>query len=730
MFKTYLEIISQEKYKRFEKENTKYLISEKYKHRLGELLKKFFTNKNSKIVNTIIIPYISSNEYSITSIDKEIIDYLNNHDYKCTEESYLLGYCINDKNKEMPITDVLKMIKQYNIEKLEQDKKDNPQYSINYDKRIKAKQNFKENYLTYYQNFNKNISKIIVFTWSPRAIASMSTSVGWESCMNLYDGQYRNKVFPTIEAGAFIAWLVQKGDEEILNNPQARILIKTYVSQNGKIFWYPSENIYGTASQEFYIKVRDFVIKKQEIHITDEDLQDVYKFDQDQYLDTNEVDELSLKNIFKERYIPILEKKLKNQTQFTLKELENYLEEAIQFNINIHLIKKILTHLKNMIPKTDQNYFDDILRYAYRHNNYNVVNVLLTDTAYNTLIDKNVLLIYAVKVNNIEVVKKLLNDGIDPSFDDNSAIEIALQKGFIDIVKLLLQDKRVKSKISENTILYTAIEYGHFDIVKFLIQEQKINPSAHNNYAILLASEKGHIEILKLLLQDPRIKPNDDMNIAFQLAAQNGHIEIVKLLLQDQWIDPSDYNNYAIQLAAKNGHTEVVKLLLQDPRIDPSDNNNYALQLAAKNGHTEIVQLLLKDPRVDPNANNNKALENAIKNKHIQIVKLLLQHKKLKLTEEDSDFILLATDTEQIDVIKLLLQNENLHPEYNDNYALEVAISKGNIDIVKLLLQDKRVLSIINNNKLNDYIHMAKSDNFTQIVNLLKQYKKIIQQHK
>ena len=732
MLKTYLEIISQEKYKEFEEKNKHYLTSEKYKKRFEELLKRFFTDENGKIINTIIIPYFSQNTQSLKQIDKEIITYLNNHGYRCTEESYLLGYCFNDKNKKMPIVDVLKMISQYNLEKLEKQKQENLQYSANYDNKIKAKQNFKENYLTYYQNFTKNRSKVIVFTWLPRAIASMSTNVGWTSCMNLYKGGSTRYIFPSIEAGIFIAWLVQEGDEEILDNPQARILIKTYVSQNDKVFWYPSGDIFGTASKDFYEKVKDFVLKKQEIHITDKDLEYIYIFDNAQYVDDSTANNyLSLKIIFKERYIKVLNNKIKNNTQFTITDLE----DAIKFNIDINLVKKVLLYIKNNINKDD---FHEILKIAYQYNRYDVINMILTDTSYHTLIDKEVFLQYAVKINNIEIVKKLLHGEIDANFDYNNIIEIAIEKNFVDIVKLLLQNKIIQSKINKQHIFNSAIKYICYDIVKLLLQDKTIDPSENNNYAVKLAARQGSAEIVKLLSQDPRVDPSapgipdkfsrscatPENNSAIELAAIFGRAEVMKVLLKDPRIDPSFNHNTVIRAAAAFGHTEVVKVLLQDPRVDPSDMNNEALQKAIGSARVEVVQALLQDPRVDPSDNNNIALEYAIKHEHIQIVQALLQHKKLKLTQHNSNFISLAISTHNMKMIKLLLQDNRLDPCYNNNEALETAILINNPDIVQLLLQDKRVRSNLTKDKLNDYIHLATQNKCTQVINLLQQYKK------
>ena len=720
MFKTYLEIISQEAYKKLEERNKKYITSEKYKQRSEELLKRFFTNEDGKIVNTIIVPYISPNEYSPTSIDKEIVDYLNEHGYKCTKESYLLGYCFNDKNKEMSIVDVLKMIKQYNLEKLEKQKQENLQYSANYDKRIKAKQNFKENYLTYYQNFNKKRSKVIVFTWLPRAIASMSTDVGWTSCMDLYGGGYDDKVFPTIEAGAFIAWLVQRGDEEILDNPQARILIKVYVSESGKVFWYPSTRIYGTASKDFHAKVKDFVLKKQEIYITNDDLEDIYIFDQKQYLDNYEYDELTLKNIFKEKYVKVLENKIKNTTTFTT----SILYDAIQFNIDINLIKKILENIKHELNNKDyEEILEETLDLAYTYNHYKIINLFLLDPQYSTLINKNTLFLFAVKMNNINVVKDLLQkyDNINLSINNNNALLTAIKNRSIEIVKLLLQNKNLVIREESGFLLSAAIKNNDIDMVKLLLQYKQIDPTAINNIALQIAIENGHIKIVKLLLQDPRVNSINSLNPFMRFAIQNGHIEIVKLLLQDKRVDPSYHNNNAIKIAAEKGYIEIIKLLLQDKRVESSINKNILLSKVVENGHIEIVKLLLQDKKVDPSDFNNYAIRIAAEKGYTEIIKLLLQDKRVDPGDFNNYAIRIAAEKGYTEIVKLLLQDKRVDPSDFDNYAIKHAIYNSYINIVKLLLKDKRVRSIINN--VDELLDLATHKMYPKFKQLLQQYK-------
>ena len=76
----------------------------------------------------------------------------------------------------------------------------------------------------------------IVISRHPYDIAGMSTGRGWTSCMNLDPGAGGDRgdlyIPRDIKAGSIIAYLVRKGDRNLLN-PVARVIIKPYVSVEG-----------------------------------------------------------------------------------------------------------------------------------------------------------------------------------------------------------------------------------------------------------------------------------------------------------------------------------------------------------------------------------------------------------------------------------------------------------------------------------------------------------------
>ena len=79
-----------------------------------------------------------------------------------------------------------------------------------------------------------DINYKILITYIPWRVASMSTFTAsgdkpWTSCMNLDTGVNRHYVGSSVSNGAFVAYLIRPGDEENINNPLARVLIKPFV---------------------------------------------------------------------------------------------------------------------------------------------------------------------------------------------------------------------------------------------------------------------------------------------------------------------------------------------------------------------------------------------------------------------------------------------------------------------------------------------------------------------
>lgn len=79
-----------------------------------------------------------------------------------------------------------------------------------------------------------DINYKILITYIPWRVASMSTFTAsgdrpWSSCMNLDSGVNRHYVGSSMSNGAFVAYLIRPGDEENIDNPLSRVLIKPFV---------------------------------------------------------------------------------------------------------------------------------------------------------------------------------------------------------------------------------------------------------------------------------------------------------------------------------------------------------------------------------------------------------------------------------------------------------------------------------------------------------------------
>jgi len=104
----FLEIINRKNYTdKFKGQEKRLLMSDKYKESVKILKEKFFDN-NKKL---IIIPYLSGKELKLNVNDRDIIKYLQKHDYKVNVESYKLGICYNEEGNELSIFNALSQIR-------------------------------------------------------------------------------------------------------------------------------------------------------------------------------------------------------------------------------------------------------------------------------------------------------------------------------------------------------------------------------------------------------------------------------------------------------------------------------------------------------------------------------------------------------------------------------------------------------------------------------------------
>jgi hypothetical protein len=84
----------------------------------------------------------------------------------------------------------------------------------------------------------------------PYDVAGMSTDRGWTSCMDLKTGELKRKVKLDVVHGSMIAYLIRADDKNI-KNPLARIIIKPFLSKDGKETVFQTAGVYGTGNRAF-----------------------------------------------------------------------------------------------------------------------------------------------------------------------------------------------------------------------------------------------------------------------------------------------------------------------------------------------------------------------------------------------------------------------------------------------------------------------------------------------
>ena len=258
--------------------------SSKYKKNLKKILKKFFT-VNRKIPKRYIylpvsntlnfqeIEKINSNSHldillkikngrfaQLEKKDQMVFDYLIEFGYKLTVEQYIKNICVNMNGKEVPIDKELTNIAMINIDQKKKalEKQKDPVVISKINLEILKKEHYQNEYLEIIKkvktNSNINNNTVIILTWVPRLIFLQSTNTVWDSCMRYSldsrkDGVNIRFVPTGIEAGVFIAWLVNLDDRKI-TKPIARSLLKPFTANkdSDNYFYWPS-SIYTTGGQ-------------------------------------------------------------------------------------------------------------------------------------------------------------------------------------------------------------------------------------------------------------------------------------------------------------------------------------------------------------------------------------------------------------------------------------------------------------------------------------------------
>ena len=108
---------------------------------------------------------------------------------------------------------------------------------------------------------------MLVFSKHPYDIAGMSSGREWTSCMNVYDGAFARYIQRDVKEGTLICYLTTNDDQN-LNNPLSRILIKPYINIANKrdVLYHPEQRkVYGVdVPRDFKEKVNQIMASVQE----------------------------------------------------------------------------------------------------------------------------------------------------------------------------------------------------------------------------------------------------------------------------------------------------------------------------------------------------------------------------------------------------------------------------------------------------------------------------------
>ena len=544
------EIVSRETYrKNFFTKERKQTKSKKYKEILKSILKKFFTPPGSTIPKrTLVIP-LKDNKRKILSLnDKKIVNYLNKNGYNCTKESYDLGQCTNKSNNVESILNVLTQISSYDIT-AEKKKLDNPKVpdigKQQARERVDRFNNLDKNLVNYYNNISNLNKQMIVFTWVPRKIASQSTDVGWTSCQDLFDGSQREYVFPGIGVGAFIAWLVKKGDEDKLDNPIARTLIKIYDDEYGNKLWWP-DKVYGTASPIFIERVKDFLREKQA-----DLLMKIGNLDEKQYNDGNEfvvwdpwIDKKGKKlKDFHDKYHLMFQSQKQSKKEFTKIIFNKIKEEKLE-----------PTYAEKIFRDACERNYHELAFRLYRKYNFLPDEDVLSKSADNSDIFKFLFKDKRVKKISSSIVEKIIESNNAELFE----MVIKSKKANIDADgKNLKNVKYVKAATGKDNVLKVMLNYNNFiiplsvinkfsdEVIKnenavYVIKEiLKRKKSLKHEQALDLLDKyisKNHYELARFLIEDLKIKytsEDEKKKIIFNDAWRYFNFKIINLIIDN-----------------------------------------------------------------------------------------------------------------------------------------------------------------------------------------------------
>jgi len=162
-------------------------------------------------------------------------------------------------------------------------------------------------------------------------IINMSNERRWTSCTSI-GGAHKDVPFCEVKSGAFIAYLIKK-DDELIENPLARILVRRFDSQSGESIAIAEDSVYGENIDGFqetldkWIESKQGVIKPGFYYRKGGGYSDTFKESANLFGDSEELIRAALEKTKEEGFVA------KDRLKFTF--MPNYSYHIMSSNITI-----------------------------------------------------------------------------------------------------------------------------------------------------------------------------------------------------------------------------------------------------------------------------------------------------------------------------------------------------------------------------------------------------------
>lgn len=382
-------------------------------------------------------------------------------------------------------------------------------------------------------------------------------------------------------------------------------------------------------------------------------------------------------------------------------------------NNNNHELLEMLIKLGGNVNAADDKE-DTLLLLAIRHDNFNMVKILIDNNAdVNKLCGYGNLPIYAAMGSTIEIVKYIIEnrkDVILKTYWDFHIIYYSAIYGKIEILEYLFDERKVNEQNEVgNTLLHLAIENKHIDIIEFLLKKGAyIN--IKNKYGSIPLSKilNSDQDIVKCVLNNINNKnfKNDGVDLNEYIVNNESHMLIEHFINKGNVNTRTKSNELLLNIAInKNDIDTVITLLQKGADVNAiDDKGNTALKYAIEKDDTNIINLLLEE---DVNINKidsdeNSVLMLAIKKSNIELIEYCINNNHpLDIVNKDHYSALhYAIIYNRVDELNLLISkgvNKSIK-DINGNTPLHHAVLSNDLEIVKCVVDDENI-NMQNNEK-------------------------------